>query len=499
MVDRGIDQSWCGSPILTLICVFDLVRIGQVYYEVAAPGQDGRKGAGAMSIEAIPADLAKVKAFLAKRDQPGLLGFLSGRPVPELADLLMSIDQSERAVFFRLLPRETATEVFAYLEPQHMNTLLADLTDDEKQRLVTDLRPDDRTALFEELPGQVIQRLLNMLSAVDRKEAQILLGYPEESVGRFMTPDYVAVRPDWTVAYALEHIRARGKDSETINNVYVTDERWRLLDDIELRRFILANPEDRVEQLMDNSFVSLGALDDREQAVRAMERHDVFVLPVVDPDGILLGIVTADDVLDVAREEATEDFYKSAAIAPLKTSYHEAGIFALFLRRVGWLVALILINLASSSVIAAFEKTLTAAISLAFFIPLLIGSGGNAGSQSATLLIRALATGDVRLNQWFKVIARELGVGLALGAVMGLGGALLGIVRGGHTIGMVVGLSMTAIIVVSNLVGVVLPFALTRFKIDPAVASSPVITSIVDCTGLVIYFAIAARLLGLPR
>ncbi|MGQ9780599.1 MAG: magnesium transporter, partial [Bacillota bacterium] len=336
------------------------------------------------------------------------------------------------------------------------------------------------------------------LSSEDRKEALSLLGYPEDSVGRFMTPDYIAVRPHWTVAQALEHIRTRGMDSETIYNIYVTDDSWKLLDDIELRRLILAAPSEKIEQLMDHVFVSLNALDDREQAVRVMERYDVLALPVVDAEGILLGIVTADDVFDVAREEATEDFHKSAAVAPLRTSYHEANALSLFTSRIGWLVTLVFINLASSGVIAFFEKTLASTIALAFFIPLLIDSGGNAGSQSATLVVRALATGEVKISQWLKVLFREIMVGLMLGLVMGLASGLLGLFRGGYRVGLVVGISMTAIIVLANLIGVLLPFFLTRFKLDPAVASSPLITSIADCMALFIYFSIARWLLGLP-
>ncbi|NLG85154.1 MAG: magnesium transporter [Firmicutes bacterium] len=443
-------------------------------------------------------ELNRIKELLDRKDLPGLLDFLSGLSIPDLADLLMLLAPSARVAVFRLLPKEISSEVFAYLESSHMNTLLRDLTDQETQHLLANMRPDDRTALFEELPGRAIQRLLNLLSPEDRKEALSLLGYPEESVGRFMTPDYIAVRPHWTVAQALEHIRARGTDSETIYNIYVTDDSWRLLDDIELRRLILADPAEKIERLMDHVFISLNALEDREQAVRTMERYDVFALPVVDAEGILLGIVTADDVLDVSREEATEDFHKSAAVTPLRTSYHEANAFSLFTSRIGWLVSLVFINLLSSGVIAFFEKTLASAIALAFFMPLLIDSGGNAGSQSATLVVRALATGEIRLSQWIKVLFREILVGVMLGMVMGLASGLLGVFRGGYRVGLVVGVSMVAIIILANLVGVLLPFLLTRFKLDPAVASSPLITSIADCMGLFIYFSIAHWLLGLP-
>jgi magnesium transporter len=415
---------------------------------------------------------------------------------PEIADLLLELEKADRILVFRLLPRELSSEAFSYLDGDHQDALAGELTSEEMRRLLADMKPDDRTQFLAELPGQVTQRLLNYLSPADLIEARHLLGYPEESVGRLMTPDYVAVRPEWTVAQAIEHIRHKGKDSETINVVYVTDSSWKLLDALELRRFILAKPTDRVEQLMNHFYVTISAMEDREEAVRMMHRHALSVLPVVDSAGVLLGIVTVDDVLDVAEEEITEDFHKAAAVRPLKSGYREAGVWPLYRKRIGWLVILILINLVSSTVISIYEDVLASAMVLTFFIPLLIASGGNVGSQSATLMIRALATGDVKLTQWFRVLSKELLVGLAIGATMGLAGGLLGLFQGGYQIGVVVGLAMVAVVLVSNIMGVALPFVLLRVGLDPAVASSPLITSIADATGLAIYFAIAVWFLG---
>jgi magnesium transporter len=441
--------------------------------------------------------LPDIKELIEKKDWYALRGTIAKWPAPEIVDLLLTLDKPERVLLFRLLPRQLSEEVFSYFEPEEQNALLKELTDEETRQLLASLPPDDRTALFEELPGQATQRLLNLLSPEDLKEVRQLLGYPEESVGRLMTPDYVAVRPNWTVAQALEQIRQKGKDSETVNMIYVVDDSWKLLDALELRRIILANPTDYIEQLMDYSVVSLSAFDDRERAVYMIQRYDVFALPVVDSNGVLLGIVTADDVMDVAQEEATEDFHKGAAVAPLKVSYREAGIWSLYAKRIGWLITLVFVNLASSGVISAFEHTLSSAIALAFFIPLLIDSGGNAGSQSATLMVRALATGEVKVDQWIRTVLKELGVGVALGLTMGLAGSLLGYVRGGPAIGVVVGLSMLAIIVVANIIGVAIPFLLTKFRLDPAVASSPLITSVADAAGLLIYFVIASNVLHL--
>ncbi len=440
--------------------------------------------------------LTEIKRLVEDRNWPVLRRELAVMRPPEIADLLLELEKADRILVFRLLPRELSSEAFSYLDGEHQDALAGELTSEEMRRLLADMKPDDRTQFLAELPGQVTQRLLNYLSPADLIEARQLLGYPEESVGRLMTPDYVAVRPEWTVAQAIEHIRRKGKDSETINVVYVTDSSWKLLDALELRRFILAKPTDRVEQLMNYSYVTISAMEDREEAVRVMHRHALSVLPVVDSAGVLLGIVTVDDVLDVAEEEITEDFHKAAAVRPLKGGYREAGVWPLYRKRIGWLVALILINLVSSTVISVYEEVLASAMVLTFFIPLLIASGGNAGSQSATLMIRALATGDVKLGQWLRVLVKELLVGLALGTTMGLAGGLLGLFQGGYLIGVVVGLAMVAVVLVANIMGVALPFLLLRLGLDPAVASSPLITSIADAAGLAIYFAIAVWFLG---
>ncbi|TCJ20118.1 magnesium transporter [Rubrobacter taiwanensis] len=438
----------------------------------------------------------EVERMIERGEWSGLRRMLAEWPFPEVAELLLEQEKPKRVLLFRALPRPLAAEVFSYLETETQNALLKELTDEETRRLLADLDPDDRTELLGELPGQATQKLLNLLSAEDLREARQLLGYPEGSVGRLMTPDYVAVRPHWTVGEALEHIRRFGADRETINWIYVVDDSWRLLDALSLRAFIVADPRQRVEEIMDYRFVSVSAHDGREEAVRTIQRHDLEAVPVVDSEGVLVGIVTVDDVLDVAEEEATEDFHLYAAVRPLDMSYRESGVWSLFRKRVPWLIALVGVGLVSSGVIAAFEETLEAAIALAFFIPLLIDSGGNTGSQSATLMVRAIATGDLRLGQWGRAISKELAVGISLGAALGLATALLGIFRGGVEIGLIVGLTMIAIVLVANLIGAALPFALSRLGLDPAVASAPLITTVVDATGLIIYFTIATLVLG---
>jgi magnesium transporter len=420
---------------------------------------------------------------------------------PELVDALLELDTHERVLLFRALPRRVATEVFASLDGDLRDDLLVALTDRETRRLLADLHPDDRTNLLDELPGQATQRLLNLLSPADLAEARALLGYPEESVGRLMTPDYLAIRPEWTTGQALQHIRARGHESETTNVIYVVDEGWRLIDDMPLRRLVLADPDTPVSELMDESFVSLLASDDREEAVRRMRRYDRVALPVVDTGGVLIGIVTVDDVFDVAEEEATEDFHKVGGVLPLRSSYWQTGLWLLYRSRIVWLAALVVVNLVSSGIIAAFEEAIEAVVALAFFIPLIIDTGGNAGAQSATMMIRALSTGDVKPSQWLRVLTKEAAIGFVIGVTLGAMGFVLGYLRGGPEIGVQLGLivllTMVVMLLLTNLIGMLLPFVLSRVGIDPAVASGPLITTVADAVGLIVYFSIASAILGL--
>jgi magnesium transporter len=414
---------------------------------------------------------------------------------PEITELMINMEKMIRVIVFRLLPKELASEVLTHLERGERDTLLKELTDEEMRQVLANMKPDDRTELLEELPGQAVQKLLNLLPPGELNEARKLLGYPEESVGRLMTPDYVAVRPEWTVEQSLRHIRNMGKDSETINVIYITDHSWKLLDALSLRQFILADPAAQVQQIMDYSFVSILATDDREKAVHLIQDYDIYALPVLDAEETLLGIVTVDDILDVAEEEATEDFHKTAAVEPLKTSYSDAKIMSLYRKRVFWLIGLLGINLIAAGVIEAFETTLSSAIALAFFIPMLMGTGGNVGTQSATLIVRALATREVHLNQFFRTVQREFMAGLLLGITMAIAGCIFGYLRGGYDIALTIGFSMILIVMLTNIIGVMIPFLLSRINMDPAVISSPLIASISDVSCLFIYFFIAKNVL----
>jgi magnesium transporter len=442
--------------------------------------------------------LPTIKDLLEEKRWEDLRQSIVDLPAPEVADLLLELRKLDRVLLFRALPRKISADVFSFMEPEHQSTLILELTDEESRRLLMELRPDDRTQLFEELPGNVTQKMLNLLTADDLREARSLLGYPEESVGRLMTPEYVAVRAHWNISQALQHIRRKGRDQEALDVIYVVDQNWKLLDELKLSRFVLAEPDSTVEDIMDHTFVSLQAMEDREAAVQVMERYDLYVLPVVTDDGVLVGVVTVDDVLEVVQEEATEDFQKISGITPVEIDYRYAGVSLLWRKRIGWLMLLLLADFMSSSVIAHFEASIEAVVALAFFIPMLIDSGGNTGTQSATLIIRSLATGQLSRKEWPKVVWKEVRVGLFLGLTLATVVYLRSFFwRGGPEVGAVVAITMVCLVVWANLIGAVLPMILSKLRLDPAVVSSPFITTAADVFGLIIYFNIARVMLGI--
>lgn len=445
-----------------------------------------------------------IQELIRERNWSALREAVAGWPAPEIADLLQSLAPVDRVVLFRILPRAVSGDVFAYLDTEEQNALLMDLSSEEARRLLAEMTPDDRTALFEELPGQASQKLLNLLSPDDLAEVRWLLGYPEDSVGRLMTPDYVAVRRYWTVERALAHIRARGRMVETINVVYVVDRHWKLLDALELRQIILAEPHQTIEALMDEQVIAISAFEDREQAVRVMQRYDLDALPVVDSDGVLLGIVTIDDVLDVAQEEATEDIHKIGGSEALDEPYMQIAFHRMIRKRAGWLVILFLSEMLTATAMSFFEEEIARAVVLALFVPLIISSGGNSGSQAATLVIRALALGEVTLRDWWRVARREVLAGLTLGTILGCIGFLritlwqLAFQLYGPywlLIALTVGIALVGVVTWGTIAGSMLPLLLKRLGFDPATSSAPFVATLVDVTGLVIYFSVAAVIL----
>ena len=439
---------------------------------------------------------SEIEALIEKGQLKALAESLASWANPEVAELILRLDKPHQVLVYRSLPRERAADVFAYLEPEDQDDVLDALTDADTRLLLANLSPDDRTAMLEELPAKVTRRLMQLLSPEDLAESRQLLGYPDESVGRLMTPDYIRLRAEWSCEQALAHVRKYGRDSEIFNILYVTDAGGKLVDIVRMRRLIMMDPQALIQDMLNYNCVSISAYDDREVAVEMIQRYDVNALPVVDSEGVLLGIVTVDDILDVAEEEATEDIQKGAAVAPLETRYSVASPSQLFRKRIGWLLVLIFVNLISAGVIARYEAFMVEFIALALFMPLVIASGGNCGAQSATLMVRAIATGDLELCDWLAAVGKELFVGALLGGAMAVIAGAVGQLYGGDSkIALIVGLSMVSIVFVANSFGALLPFALSRLKVDPAAASSPLITSVMDVLGLIIYFSIAAVVL----
>ncbi|HXT21698.1 MAG TPA: magnesium transporter [Thermoanaerobaculia bacterium] len=452
------------------------------------------------------ADLIRpdVAELIRNRNFNELREFLLELPVPDLAELLADSSPEERAVLFRLLPRELAAETFEYLPFEAQEELLKGLGDEQVARVLDDVRPDDRTAFLEELPGQVTARLLNLLSPSERAVARSLLGYPEDSIGRLMTPDYVAVRQGWAMDQVLAHVRKFGSDSETLNVLYVVDEGGKLLDDVRIREVLLADADKRVGDLMDGEFVVLNATDDQETAVAAFRRYDRTALPVVDSAGVLVGIVTVDDVLDVAEEEATEDIQKLGGSEALEEPYLAVGLSTLVRKRATWLIVLFLGEMLTATAMAFFEAEIARAVVLALFVPLIISSGGNSGSQAATLIIRALALGEVTLLDWWSIARREVMAGVALGTILGAIGFLriavwsaFSNVYGPHwlMIALTVAATLLGVVLWGTLVGSMFPLLLKKLGADPATSSAPFVATLVDVTGLVIYFTVASFLL----
>jgi magnesium transporter len=414
----------------------------------------------------------------------------------QIAELIEDCSEGEEIIYFRLLGRMQAKDVFQLLSHDIQEQIIEGLANRVQtlSNLLNDIEPDDRTAFFEELPGTVTQRLMQLLSPEERNITTQLLGYPEDSIGRLMTPEYVAVKPHFTIEETFNHIRKFGRDSETLNVIYIVSDDWKLIDDLRIKELILAYPTKKIEDLMDSRFVALDVMDDQETAIKAFSDYDRVALPVVNDEGILLGIVTVDDIMDVAEEESTEDFHKfgsfqSAISNPLKERVGE-----LYKNRIVWLMVLVFVNIFSGAAMSSFEEMIATFVSLVFFLPLLIDSGGNAGSQSATLMIRSLAIGDVELSDWYKLIGKELLVSLFLGLTMAVGVAAIASFRSPEII-WVVSLTMILIVMTGSLIGMLLPFIFTKLKLDPATASAPLITSIADICGVLIYFSVATWLL----
>jgi magnesium transporter len=443
---------------------------------------------------------AEISALITRKDLAALKKYVEPWLPMDLAPLIADLPVEELAALFRVGSRELDATIFTYIPLESQKKLLKVLTQEQAAALLNSLPPDDRTAFLNELPLDVAMQLLAMLTPDERQVAQSLLAYPEHSVGRMMTLDFVAVRPEWSVREALDYIRENGYDRETLNMIYIVDLDGHLIDDIRVRRLLLSPLDRPVQSLLDGNYTWLSPTDDREKALDYFRKFDRVALPVVDENRKLIGIVTFDDMLDVAEEEATEDIQKLGGSEALDEPYTTIALSRMIKKRASWLVVLFLGEMLTATAMGFFEGQLEKAIVLSLFIPLVISSGGNAGSQAATLVIRALALGEFRLGEWWKVMRRELFAGTMLGLILGTIGflriavwSLFSNVYGDHwmLVGLTVGVALIGIVLWGSLMGSMLPLLLKRLGFDPATSSAPFVATLVDVTGLIIYFSVA--------
>ena len=424
---------------------------------------------------------------------------LSNMHAAEVVDIIRILDNDKnRSIVFRLLSREMSAYVFSELEIEEQEKIIASINDNEIKELIHEMSPDDRTSLFEELPAEITKKIFSLMGETDLNITRQLLGYPEDSIGRIMTPEYIDVFPDYTVKQNLEYIRKHGKDSETFEVIYVVDKDETLLGYILLKDLLFSKPDEKIEELMHTDVIYLSVYSDQEEAVRVGRKYDLLYIPVVDSKNALIGIVTIDDIFDISEEEDTEDFHKLGAISvddDFDGNIKQANPLVLYKRRISWLFILVFVNIVSGYVIGLFEETISQYVSLIFFLPLLIDSAGNAGAQSSTLIIRSLSVGDVKKSDWLFMLGKEILVSTILGFTMSLAVSIIAIFRGGLMIALVVSLSMILVVVIGSLIGLCLPFLFVKLKKDPTTSSVPLVTSICDISGTAIYLLLATTIL----
>jgi magnesium transporter len=432
-----------------------------------------------------------------QRDLDAITGWLTEHGALDIAEELVRIDPAQRAVVFRLLAKDRALAVFEALDPHHQQQLLEALADDSVHELFLGIDADDRARLLDEMPAKVAKRLLANLPAEARANTNILLGYPEDSAGRAMSPRYVNLRANQTAADALTRVRRAGLRPREVNVLPVTDDKRELVGVVDLPDLVTAEPGTRIRDLMQPEVYSVRVDDDQEEAARLIQEADLVALPVVDAEERLIGVLTVDDAMEILEEEVTEDIHRVGGVEPLDVPYMDAGVFHHARKRAVWLLVLIVAAVSTVTVMEFFEDTLEQVAILAFFIPLLVDTGGNSGSQASTVVIRAMAIGEVRFRDLPRIMHRELRTGLLLGLMLSAVAFPLVSVIYDPDFGIVVALTLLVICTWASFAGGLLPVVAKRIGVDPAVVSAPLITTLVDATGLIIYFLIAGAVFGL--
>ncbi|MFQ5714341.1 MAG: magnesium transporter [Candidatus Scalinduaceae bacterium] len=439
----------------------------------------------------------ELKELIDSKNLKGLSSILRELHPADIVDIIRELEPTERVIAFRVLDKTKIAETFSLLHHEEEEELLRYFTEQRVKEILLEMSPDDRTQLLDELPASVVKKHLKLLPKEERDEANILLNYPPQSAGRVMTTEYVDLKTEMSVSEALEHIRKTGPDRETIYTCYAINEKRILCGVVSLKDIILAESDQKISQIMNENVYKVNTTDDQEEAAKAIQKYDFLSLPVVDSENRLVGIITVDDILDIVQEEVTEDFHKMAAMQLPEEKYFRAGLFKYISGRVIWLFILILAATISGKLLQKYSLTLSSVIALAYFIPMLTGAGGNIGSQSSTLVIRALATGELTLKQWGKVLWRETRAGAVLGSALGFTAFIVAVILlSDMKLGITVGVSVATVVVVGNLAGATVPLIFRYLRLDPAIVSAPLITTILDATGIIIYFEIARRILN---
>lgn len=424
----------------------------------------------------------------------------------DIADQLTQKSSKDRVLSFLLLAGEAKAEVFPYFDSEIQQELILNLGDEATKELFNELAPDDRTLLLTDFPDSIIKEIINLLDQKEREQALNLLGYESDSIARLMTPHYIQAKKDWTVKRVLESIKIYGKKAETLNFVYVVNDKNKLIDDLRIGQLLMAEDSTLIEELMDKNFIAIRTTEKIEESLAIFDKYDREALPIVTEKGILVGIVTFDDLLEQIEQRDTEDMQKFGGMEELDLSYTKTSLSDLVKKRAGWLVVLFLGELLTASAMGHYDDEIAKAVVLALFVPLIISSGGNSGSQAASLIIRAMALKELQLRDWWYVMKKEFVSGLLLGGILGL----LGFVRiviwqetgiydyGPYWLWVALSVSTSLLFIVlwGTLSGSLIPFLLRKMKLDPAAASAPFVATLVDVTGLIIYFSVSALFLA---
>ena len=424
----------------------------------------------------------------------------------DIADQLTQKSSKDRVLSFLLLAGEAKAEVFPYFDSEIQQELILNLGNEATKELFNELAPDDRTLLLTDFPDSIIKEIINLLDQKEREQALNLLGYESDSIARLMTPHYIQARKDWTVKRVLESIKIYGKKAETLNFVYVVNDKNKLIDDLRIGQLLMAEDSTLIEELMDKNFIAIRTTEKIEESLAIFDKYDREALPIVTEKGILVGIVTFDDLLEQIEQRDTEDMQKFGGMEELDLSYTKTSLSDLVKKRAGWLVVLFLGELLTASAMGHYDDEIAKAVVLALFVPFIISSGGNSGSQAASLIIRAMALKELQLRDWWYVMKKEFVSGLLLGGILGLLGFIriviwqeAGIYDYGPYwlwVALSVSTSLLFIVLWGTLSGSLIPFLLRKMKLDPAAASAPFVATLVDVTGLIIYFSVSALFLA---